>query len=225
MLVTTERLSIDIDRRDIWRNIGYSAECEPTAGISASVDEYIENARQLIEPIHAYVMKNVHVVRDSVVLIDDSIVFQSHVISRLLERCCMVAVFVATIGSRLEEEAARLAEDGLILQSYVLDSIGSHAVEIVADYVHDMTRKMAAADGLAVGRRFSPGYCDWDVRQQKVIFEAVNADSIGVQLTDQCHMSPRKSISGIIGIGPSEGGLEEYNPCTTCDRRSCLGRR
>ena len=84
---------------------------------------------------------------------------------------------------------------------------------------------MARADGFVISRRFSPGYCDWDVSQQKMIFEAVNADSIGVHLTDECLMIPKKSISGIIGIGHSEGGLEDYNPCTTCDKRDCLERR
>ncbi len=37
-------------------------------------------------------------------------------------------------------------------------------------------------------------------------------------------MIPRKSISGIIGIG-SNGNVQDYNPCKTCEKHDCLGRR
>jgi len=225
MLVTSERLDIEIDRRRVLRNLGYSDEGEPSAAISSLVNEYMENAHQLIEPAYSYVIRNVDAVRGSIAVVEEPIILESQVIARLLERCSMVAVFLVTIGSHLEETAGRLADDDLILQSYVLDAIGSDAVEIVADYVQDQTKQMAHDDGFVISRRFSPGYCDWDVSQQKVIFQAVNAASIDVHLTDECLMIPKKSISGIIGIGPSEGGLEYYNPCTTCDRRDCLGRR
>ena len=225
MLVTGERLPIDIDRRGVWKKIGYSQDGEPSSSISSLVDEYLENAHQLIEASHSYVIRNVDTVSGPLAILEDNIVLESRVIARLLERCCMAAVFLVTIGSHLEETAGRLAEDGLIVQSYVLDAIGSEAVEGVATFVEEMTRKMALEDGLVISNRFSPGYCDWDISQQKVIFEAVNGDSIGVHLTEQCLMMPRKSISGLIGIGPAEGDVESYNPCRTCNQRNCLGRR
>ena len=225
MLVTSERLNIDLDRKRILRAIGYCNDSEPSSSISTLVNEYIENAHQLIVPMHSYIIKNVEAIRGPYAIIDDSIVFKSEVIANLLERCCMVAIFLVTIGSHLEETAAQLADDGLILQSYVLDAIGSEAVEKVADYVHNMTNKMANDDGFVSSRRFSPGYCDWDISQQKILFKAVNGDSIGVYLTEQCIMMPQKSISGIIGIGPPEGELEDYNPCVACDKNRCVGRR
>ncbi|GAH91002.1 unnamed protein product, partial [marine sediment metagenome] len=50
-------------------------------------------------------------------------------------------------------------------------------------------------------RRLSPGYCDWKIDQQKMVFRAMKDDSAGVRLTEECLMLPQKSISGIIGIG------------------------
>jgi hypothetical protein len=225
VLVTSERLNIDLDRKKILHAIGYCNDSEPSSNISTLVEEYIENAHQLIVPMHSYIIKNVEAIHGPLAIIDDSIIFKSEVTAHLLERCCMVAIFLVTIGSHLEETAAQLADDGLILQSYVLDAIGSEAVEKVADYVHYMTNKMAFDDGFVSSRRFSPGYCDWDISQQKILFQAVSGDSIGVYLTEECIMMPQKSISGIIGIGPPEGGLENYNPCVTCDKNRCVGRR
>jgi len=132
---------------------------------------------------------------------------------------------MVTIGEHLEETACRLAEDGLIVQATVLDAVGSVAAEEVADFVQGKVREIASDQGLVVSQRFSPGYCDWDISQQRTIFWAVNGDSMGVHLTDGCLMIPRKSISGIIGIGPRYANVENYNPCKTCDKHDCQGRR
>jgi len=38
-------------------------------------------------------------------------------------------------------------------------------------------------------------------------------------------MIPQKSISGIIGIGPASANVENYDPCKTCKKKDCPGRR
>jgi len=224
-MVISNRADIKIDRRRVLRGIGYSAGSKPSARVSYLTDEHIEKAYQLIEPAYSYIIRDVERVRRSCVFVEGSIMFESVVIARLLEQCQKVAVFLATIGNRLEKRALRLAEDGLVLQSAVLDAIGSVAADKVAEAVQDRIREMARADGLCVSQRFSPGYCDWSIREQKMLFRAMDGASMGVRLTRECLMVPRKSISGIIGIGACGNGVENYNPCRTCRKRDCPGRR
>ncbi len=185
----------------------------------------MENAHYLIEPSYSYVIRDIEWARGSIVFIEDSIIFKSQVIAQLLEQCEKVAVFLVTIGKHLEETACRLAKDGLILQATVLDAIGSDAVERVADFVQGRMREAASAYGLVTSRRFSPGYCDWDIGQQRMLFWAMNGDAAGIHLTSECLMIPQKSISGIIGIGSCKSSVESYNPCGTCDKHDCVGRR
>ena len=214
---------IDLDVQQVLHSIGYDTDCEPPARIVSLVNEYIENAHQLIEPSYSYVIRKIEWVHDPIAFIEGSIIFKSQVIARLLAQCKKLAVFLVTIGTHLEETACRLAEDKLVLQAAVLDAIGSNAAEKVANRVQDQIGKMARAEGLAISRRFSPGYCDWNIGQQRMVFQAMNGDSAEVNLTDGCLMLPRKSISGIIGIGAT--GIENYNPCKSCDKHDCVGRR
>jgi len=226
MLATKSRIDVKVNRKQVCHYIGYSAGYKPPARILSLVDEYVEHAHQLIEPSYSYVIRDIEWAQGSIAFIEDSIVFKSQVITRLLEHCCKVAVFVVTIGEHLEEMACWLAEDGLILQAAVLDAIGSDAVERVADFVQDMIRQVANGQDLVISRRFSPGYCDWDIGQQRMVFWAMNGNTVGIRLTGRCLMIPQKSISGIIGIGPGDGNVENYNPCETCDKRhDCRGRR
>ena len=225
MLVASKGTDIEVDKKQVCRYIGYSADYEPPARISSLIDEYAENAHNLIEQSYSYVIKDIERVQGSTVVIEGSIVFRSRVIARLLRRCCKVAVFVATIGSRFEEMTYRLADEGSILQAAVLDAIGSDIIEKVADSVQDRIRELAGTQGFVISQRFSPGYCDWDIGQQKMVFRAVSKNSTVVRLNRQCLMLPRKSISGIIGIGLSDSGVEHYNPCKTCNKSDCPGRR
>ena len=225
MLITGKWADIEIDRKQVCHYMGYDADCKLSTRISALVDEYVENAHHLIDPFYSYVIRDIELVQGSVIIIEGTIILESKGIARLLKQCHKVAVLLATIGEHLEETVAQLLQDGLMLQATVLDAIGSDAVEKVADLARDRIAEIADAQELVISQRFSPGYCDWALEQQKMIFQAVDADMVGIQLTDGYLMIPRKSISGIIGLGHSSSNVENYNPCKVCRKRDCLGRR
>ena len=227
MLITDDRVDVDIeiDKEQLCHYIGYNDNYKLSAHISSLIDDYAEHAHYLINPLYSYIIKDVEWARGSIAFIEDSIIFQSQVIAQLLEHCHQVAIFLVTIGKYLEETTAQLAKDGLILQATVLDAIGSGAVGKVADFVQDGIKEIAEAQGLVTSRRFSPGYCDWNIGQQRMLFYALTGNTLGIRLTGECLMIPQKSISGIIGIGPSIDNVENYNPCKTCTEQDCPGRR
>jgi hypothetical protein len=227
MLVTDDSLvaDIEIDKNQVCRYIGYEDDQNLSARISSLIDDYLEHAHSLINPLFSYVIKDVEWARGSIALIEGSIIFKSRVIAKLLERCPQVAIFLVTIGKYLEETAWQLSRDGLILEATVLDAIGSDAVEKVADLAQARIKEIVKAQGLVISRRFSPGYCDWNIAQQQTLFYALTGNTVGIRLTGECLMIPQKSISGIIGIGPSKADVEDYNPCKTCRKKNCPGRR
>ena len=227
MLVTDDRVDIDIeiDKNQVCHYTGYDADYKLSARISSLIDDYAEHAHHLINPSYTYTIKDVEWARGSISFVEDSIIFKSRVIGRLLENCSQVAVFLVTIGEYLEETSHRLAKDGRMLQATVLDAIGSDAVEKLMDFVQDSISEAANTEGLVTSQRFSPGYCDWDIGQQRMLFWALKGNTLGIRLTGECLMVPQKSISGIIGIGPSSDNVEDYNPCMTCKKKDCSGRR
>jgi hypothetical protein len=218
-------VSIEIDKEQVCRYIGYEDGQTLSARISSLVDEYAEHAHGLISASYSYVIKDVEWARGSVAFIEGSISFKSRIIAKLLGRCTRVAIFLVTIDKYLEETSFQLAKDGLVLQATVLDAIGSVAVEKVAGFAQARIKEIVKAQGHVTSRRFSPGYCDWKIRQQQMLFSALTGNTIGIRLTGECLMIPQKSISGIIGIGPSDANVENYDPCKTCRKKDCPGRR
>jgi len=224
MSTSSIRNEFDIDTEQVFNRMGYGTDGVPSARVESLVKEYADNICHIIEPSYSHVIRDINSVRGSRVFIEGSVTFRSNVIARLLERCQKVAVFVLTVGGRLGEVVRQLSGDGLMVQAAVLDAIGSDTAETLAHVVQGIVGREAEADGLGISQRFSPGYCDWRVSQQRMVFRAMGGDTAGVRLTDGCLMIPQKSISGIIGIGPADK-VESYNPCLTCNKRDCEGRR
>jgi hypothetical protein len=222
-MITVSNL-LEIDTRVALRNLGYGIDSEPQARVTTLVDEYIDHANELIDPLYSFIVRDVERVEGDLSFIQGEITFKSNVISRLLQPCSQVVIFILTIGNRLEDMVNHLVNEGLVFQGTILDAIGSAAVESLANSVLERARELAASHGQCVSRRFSPGYCDWRIGQQRMVFQAMEDDQAGVRLNKKCLMIPQKSISGVIGLGPC-GTVDRYNPCLTCQKPDCIGRR
>lgn len=216
---------IEIDKQRIFNRIGYDDNYEPSARITALVDDYIDNYHDLLSASYSYKIRNIVSVDGNCIDLGDSIVLKSRILAGLLEKCHRVTVFACTIGNYLEDLVAHLSDNGLIVQATVLDAIGSGTAEKLAATVEDKVRAKAADEGMVISRRFSPGYCDWKVSQQRMLFRALGEDTAGVKLNKNMLMLPQKSVSGIIGIGLPGREIEQYNPCLTCSKKDCPGRR
>ena len=224
MLATEERIKIQVDRKEVFRYLGYQAGHKVSARVSSLTDRHIESASKLIEPQYSCVIRDVDRVEEARVFLGD-ITFESRVIAQLMRGCQKAAIFAVTIGGLLEMKVQQLAKAGRVLEAAVVDAVGSAAAEQAATVVQNRVREIANAQGLSISLRFSPGYCDWDIGQQTMIFRALNGRSAGIRLTDSCLMVPRKSVSGVIGMSAHGEDLEAWSPCRTCKQRNCPGRR
>jgi len=135
------------------------------------------------------------------------------------------ALFICTAGQEVGVRSRRSMSEGDLLRGYVYDVIGSEIAENAAERMQDSLRAAAAATGMNITNRFSPGYCGWDVAEQHKLFSFFPDNWCGITLTDSALMNPVKSVSGIIGIGRDV----RYAPyqCHRCDDKNCIyrGRR
>jgi hypothetical protein len=135
-----------------------------------------------------------------------------------------VAVVVCTIGDALERRVSELWEARELPLASMLDSVGSGAVESLAEHVNDVLCQQGLPD-LRVTNRISPGYADWDVAEQPRLFRLAPADAIGVTLNAACVMTPGKSISLLVGAGRQARVDHYFTQCARCWMRDCAYRR
>jgi cobalamin-dependent methionine synthase I len=143
-------------------------------------------------------------------------------IARQLKGSNMVALFIGTAGNRFDEWIRKKGTED-IMAEYYCSSIGSVIADKVADVIEDIVMKHASTLGMGITNRYSPGYCDWNIREQRMIFDLLPAGKAGVTLTQSFLMKPVKSVSGIIGIGP---GLDQgAYMCEICGMTNCIVKK
>jgi hypothetical protein len=136
-----------------------------------------------------------------------------------------IAAAVCTIGDALERRVTELWEARELPLASMLDSVGSGAVESLAEYVNDVLCQQGLAARLKVTNRISPGYGDWDVAEQAQLFRLCAGAPAGVTLNAACVMTPGKSISLLAGAGVAARTDHYFSQCARCWMRDCAYRR
>lgn len=227
MIEAIPDFDVPIDEIDVYHLLGYRNGGKPTASISSLIDEELDEARQLIKASCFYQLMDVEEIDPPRVILENGvrITVASNTLSWVLSPCQIATVFVSSIGPALESRVAELAEAGEVLRSYALDAVGSAAADAAAAHLREWVRKLASAEGAEITFRCSPGYCDWDITQQRLLFQVMDSAQTGVELSEDCLMTPRKSVSGLIGLGWGDKDRIRLTPCHLCTKRECPSRR
>ena len=141
--------------------------------------------------------------------------FRSEFMVERFKRAEELGLMIVTIGSQVEDLAEEYFSENDALRGVVCDAIGSEYVESATDAVEKMIEEER---GYCMSR-FSPGYNDWDIREQTKLFSLIDGGSISVTLNKSSLMNPEKSISAMIGLSD-----REIKRCKNCEQNSCSYR-
>jgi hypothetical protein len=210
---------IGLSQEEILREIGYR-DTLPDHSVLEIISRLLAVLEKEVRPRYLYFVSEGKIDGMSVHILNQQ--FETGpVITRLLDRSSSFAVFVATAGNEFEQIMQERKITGDMLENYILDIMGTAIVEKAGDYIEMMLEKELSE--MLHTNRFSPGYCNWHLTEQRKIFGLLGNQPCGVVLSEVCLMTPIKSISGIIGIG-KEVEPRKY-ACLYCELESCFKRK
>lgn len=215
-----------IDRSEVLRYLGYRGQqLDPDLEllIGRVSDECIKNA----EPRYCYEMFALDGGAPSPTLARAGLELLGEDIKEHLRGAVGCAVMAATLGIEVERVLVRLGLRSATEQ-LIYNAACTALIESVADACEEEIRRRAEASGLELNYRYSPGYGDFPLEQQPDILDSISAGiKIGVTLTDNYLMIPRKSVSAVIGLFPKgEAQGTHGSSCESCEmREDCEFRR
>jgi hypothetical protein len=224
-----KKTDVDIDllnvkKEEIFRIMGVS---EPVMDkyVNDLIEHYITECKSLLVPSAGYsIFKNPEFSPDKHTLILDQTTFNlERMVQNAFKNSSLMAVFVCTCGDKIEKLSKQLMKSGNSLEGYIVDLIGSEFAEEVAGYVHREIENCFKEFNFNVTNRYSPGYCNWPVSDQKNLFSLLKGNTSDIHLTPSSLMVPLKSVSGMIGIG-SNVKLAAYK-CKLCADKKCILRK
>ncbi len=123
--------------------------------------------------------------------------FKSLRLAENLSTCKRAVVFGATLGyavDRLINAAA--ATDVALAMAY--QAAAAAKIEEVCD---ELEEEIKTQYGVSLRRRYSPGYFDLGIEEQKKLFSLLELTKrTGITLTETLEMVPTKSVTAFIGI-------------------------
>jgi len=211
-----------LSARERLADIGEGQTKEAIAG---ELTEALRVAKSKAAPRISFVKKAVLRFNPASVDLEGGIRLSSRELSSHMKGAAEIGVFLVTIGKGVEEAATSYMNSGDHLLGYLLDRAGSFAAESMAKNAEGALRRGLAKMGMSVSMRFSPGYCDWPIEEQRKLAKIMDFGKAGVTLSENCVMIPKKSISAVAGIGPKELFSKVVSPCAVCNMSSCGYRR
>lgn len=125
-------------------------------------------------------------------IVEECAFLQGDDIKKHVENCKEIIIFAATLGLPADD-LIRSLEVSDMAGAVITDELASEAIE---NYCDEIFR-----DRADLTTRFSPGYGDFPLEVQHELLRVLNAQKqIGLYVTDDGILIPRKSVTAVIGV-------------------------
>lgn len=246
-----------IDEKEALRYLGYSGqELDEQTRIlfEQSVSEILKHSRgaytcklfRLGEKMELYESRSMQITRKGSTLADEFSLtsevleietFQAEPVLELtgehiakrLKGATHIMMFAATLG-QTADRAILSAEHQSMTKALMMDACASSYIETICDLCNDAVDAIFVKIGMQTRARFSPGYGDLPLELQTKICRVLDTHrQIGLSCSANHLLIPRKSVTAIIGLVPTENAVpvmlqSSCNICAfkkNCDRRIC----
>src|SRR5690554_5129000 len=186
------------------------------------IEEALKRTPELCRITGAFqIFQNISIHLQNETLHIENLVFHpGKIVVTQLKEATQLAVFVCTAGAGISDFSKQKAAEGDEFMAYVIDVIGSVTVDKAAGKLQEKILDEAKLAEWGITDPFSPGYCNWSVAEQHLLFSLLPSRICGISLSDSALMHPIKSVSGITGIGRAckQTGYQ----CNWCTDRDCF---
>ena len=125
-------------------------------------------------------------------------------LASLLQQSPVVQLFVVTLGPGIDERVHELFEAMDGLEGLFLDTAGWVVVQSALSSVRKRCAAKARGGGYRLTRRIGPGYLDWPLDEQSIVFRALTAGKPlpPCEVLESGAILPEKTLTGLFGLIP-----------------------
>lgn len=208
-----------IKKKEALRYLGIKGE--PDSKTAELIDVCEKELLKVIEPKFLFRKFEIAEASDGVDVGGDGLFLSGEGIKKHLAGCKSAVLMCATLGQGVDRLIRQLQITDLA-KAVIIDALASSATEQLCDYVEKEIR--SSAESYHLTTRFSPGYDDLPIAIQKEFLSLLSAQKkIGLCSTDSLLLTPRKSVTAIIGL--SDKKTRKYKSCDNCNLKDTCGYR
>ena len=136
------------------------------------------------------------------VTLENGTIFTSEKLASFLKDSEGAVLMAVTAGHEVYDKISGLMGEGDGALGVIYDSVASQVTDSALDWLMDFLNKTIGVKGrVLTRRRFSPGYGDLLLSNQKIIYDLLDLSRIDVAITESFMLLPEKTVIAIAGIG------------------------
>lgn len=206
---------LTIPREEVLRYLGHKSSQKIDDNINNLIDECIEETKKIINPKFVFAEYTKTLIDDGVKIDGTNLILEGNDIREHLKSAKKVVLMAVTLGNNIEQKT-RLYERINLTKAVILDSCATTAVEEICDKIEEYVKEEALKEDLGITFRYSPGYGDLPLDVQKNFVNTLRADkTIGLTVSENNLLMPRKSVTAIIGLIPKDMEVKKRG-CEVC---------
>lgn len=155
-------------------------------------------AYTLCHPQGRWMIKKTDSIKDGAIYFTDGNILHGKMFADRLSEAGYVWFAAVTVGGEIVEARDSLND---ISAAAVYDAVASEMADETMDMLQKMTFAHLSRFGGVLGhRRYSPGYGDMPLEEQKVFYRILEMQDMGITLTENCFMIPEKSVTAVAPV-------------------------
>lgn len=201
-LIFPGNISITPPHAKIYHRLGYKkSTTQLSPGQQKETDRLIDEAVSLILLKGSIFRTNINKNDGAEITLSTNLTFASKKLSAFLKDCPEAVFMGATAGSAIMDAIREKTNQDDLSAAVVYDAAASEMADAALDWIMDyLNQQLRRERKRLLARRFSAGYADFKLENQKIIYEILQMDKIGVTINSGFILLPEKSVTAITGI-------------------------
>ena len=197
----------------IYSRLGYSKnKTNLDAPTKEKIDLYIEQALEKISLKASISRLPLLGIENNIVNLVSGISFQSKDLSVLFSGSEEVLFVGATAGRDIVEAISSYSKGKDVTAAVVFDALASEMTDAALDWVTKFFSNSLRRENKGLTkRRYSAGYGDFELKNQKTIYEVLELEKLGVSITEEFLLIPEKTVTALAGIQAIDEKEEKFD--------------
>ena len=210
-------MKLEINKNEVLRYLGYKGQ-DYSDSLDKLINDAIDKISLIAKPVYTYKTFDIEKSKETVILKGTDIGLSGSDILHHLDGCERCILMAVTLGVEADN-LIRVSQTTDMSKAIILDACATDMTERLFDFVQDEIKK----ENPFITHRFSPGYGDMPLESQTDICRVLDTyRKIGLSVTENSLMIPRKSVTAVIGISkksltPSLTGCKICPMNNTCE--------
>jgi hypothetical protein len=197
-----ESISIPAPFEKIYKRLGYHRNItQVKATEKKEIENYIEEAVSLLQLQGAVRRCLIKEATPEKTILAGNIAFHSKKLSAFLEGSREILLMAATSGKGIVRAIKKDSEGENMTRGIVFDAAASEMVDGSLDWIMKYYSQELRRENKSLSeKRFSAGYGDFLIENQKTIYSCLKLSHLGITLSEAFILTPEKSVTAVAGI-------------------------